>query len=148
MWKNIVTKVLNMERHLNRTQSLNDERVSKHIWVVSCHGTDGKLGKTLKAHGNDLLQTNSFKNVSKPVFQFVKKTGSNIGNKLSVLKSIALGDRKGETVPCNAHRNYKFCSLVSKEEVTEVNGLPVSCAPGNCKTKKCHILIKCVLNRI
>ena len=83
-----------MEQHLNRTHSLNDERVSKPIWVVSCHGTDEKLVKTWKAHENDLLQTNSFKNVSKPVFQFVKKTGSNIGNKLSVLKSIALGDRK------------------------------------------------------
>ena len=94
-----------MERHLHQTQSVNDERVSKPIGLFLAMEQVEKLVKTLKAHENDLLQTNSFKNVSKPVFQLVEKTGLNIGNKLSVLKSIALGDRKGKTVPCNAHRN-------------------------------------------
>ena len=143
MLENISTKVLHMERQLNNT--LNHEKNSNPILVVSCHGTDDKLIKTLKTHEEDLLKTNSFKNITKPVFQFVKKTGSNVGSKLAILKSIALGDKKGKTVPCNAHRNCQCCNLISKDEATEINGLPVHSAPGNCKTKNTIYLVTCKL---
>ena len=58
---------------------------------------------------------------------------------------VEIGNKKGKTVPCNAHGNCKCCSLISKEEAIEINGLPVSCAPGNCKTKNTIYLVTCKL---
>ena len=117
------------------------------ILIVSCHGTDDKLVDTIKASEEDLIKTESFKNLTKPIFQFVKKTGSNVGSKLAVLKSLALGSRRGKTVPCNKHANCKCCKLIGDdtEEVTEVNGLPISCAPGHCKTRNTIYLAVCRL---
>ena len=145
MLQNITMKVLNMKRQLNSTPNTIEKEKSSPILVVSCYGTDEKLVKTLKTHEDELLKTNSFKNISKPVFRFVKKTGSNIGSNLSVLKSIALGRKKGKTSPCNSHGNCKCCNLISKKEVTQINELPVCCAPGNCKTKNIIYLVTCKL---
>ena len=144
MLTNISTKVLNMERILNPVSPVNaDESSSKPILVVSCFGTDDKLVKTLKTHEDDLLKTNSFKNSSKPLFQFVKKTASNIGSMLSIVKSLALGRKNGKTVPCNAHANCKCCQLIANKNIDDVNGRPVPCAPGTCKTKNCIYLVVC-----
>ena len=147
MLRKISTKVLHMERQLVRPETTDDEPSSKPILIVSCHGTDEKLVKTIKASEDDLVQTESFKNLSKPIFQFVKKTGSNIASKLAVLKSLALGNKKGQTVPCNNHANCKCCKLIGTDvnEVTEVNGLPISFAPGNCKTRNVIYLVLCRL---
>ena len=120
-----------------------EDNASKPILIVSCHGTDEKLVKTIQASEEDLLQTNSFKNLSKPIFQYVKKISSNIGCKLSVLKSTALGCKSGPTVPCNNRANCMCCKLIGTENVEEVNGLPISCAPSNCKTKNCIYLVVC-----
>ena len=144
MLSSISTKVLNMERSL--TPSKPDESDdTKPILVVSCFGTDEKLVKTLKSYEDDLSKTNSFRSAVKPLFQFVKKTGPNIGSKLSVLKSIALGRKVGTTVPCNAHTNCKCCQLIGDQPVSEVNGHRVSCAPGSCKTKNTIYLFSCKL---
>ena len=86
----------------------------------------------------------SFKDAAKPIFQFVKKTGANVGSKLSVLKSLALGKNKGETVPCWNHGNCKCCNLIG-ENVDEVNGRAVSTAPGTCKSKNVIYLVSCNL---
>ena len=77
----------------------------------------------------------------------LKKTGSNIASKLAVLKSLALGNKKGQTVPCTNHVNCKCCKLIGTDvdEVTEVNGLPISFAPGNCKTRNVIYLVLCRL---
>ena len=64
---------------------------------------------------------------------------------LSVLKSLALGRKTGRTTPCNAHANCKCCQLVNKENLSELSGRPVSCAPGNCKTKGIIYLVICKL---
>ena len=100
---------------------------------------------SLKTHEEDLLKTNSFKNSCKPLFQFVKKTGPNLASKLSVLKSLALGNKRGKTIPCNGHSNCKCCNLIAKKETLEINGLPISSAPGNCKTKRVVYLVECKL---
>ena len=106
MLKNISTKVLNMERELNPPNPADvGNSDSKPILVVSCFGTDDKLVKTLESHEDELLKTNSFKKSKKPLFQFVKKTGPNLGSMLSVLKPLALGSKSGTTDPCNAHAN-------------------------------------------
>ena len=73
------------------------------------------------------------------------KTGPNIGSKLSVLKSIALGKKTGITTPCNAHTNCKCCQLIGAQSVDEVNGRRVSCAPGFCKTNNTIYLFSCKL---
>ena len=140
MLSSISTKVLNMERSLTPSQP-NESDDTKPILVVSCFGTDEKLVKTLKSYEDDLSKTNSFRSAVKPLFQFVKKTCPNIGSKLSVLKSIALGRKVGTTVPCNAHTNCKCCQLIGDQPFSEVNGHRVSCAPGSCKTKKYNLLI-------
>ena len=139
---NISSKVLNMQRILNQPSNTTKDTNSKPILVVSCFGTDDKLVKTLKSQEDDLLQTNSFKDSSKPLFQFVKKTGPNIGNMLSVVKSIALGKKLGKTTPCQLHASCKCCKLIG-EAINEVNGRPIRSAPGTCKTKNCIYLAEC-----
>ena len=145
MLQNISTKVQNMQRQIERPMPVVDDDDSKPILVVSCYGTDDKLIKTLKAHEEDILKTNSFKDASKPLFQFVKKTSTNIGNKLSILKSIALGCKNGVTVPCYGHRNCKCCQMIDEANIDEVNGLSISTAPGNCKSKNVVYLVSCRL---
>ena len=81
----------------------------------------------------------------KPLFQFVKKTGANIGCKLSVLKSLALGNRYGNTSPCFAHGNCKCCLMIDEPNIEEVNGVPVVPAPGNCKSMNIIYLVTCRL---
>ena len=104
-----------------------------------------KLVKSIKKYQNDLEKTNSFKDGVKPLFQFVKKTGANVGSKLSVLKSIALGSNKGDTVPCKQHGNCKGCKLIKDEPVQDVNGRSVSTAPGNCKSRNLIYMVSCTL---
>ena len=94
---------------------------------------------------NELLQTNSFKNTANPLFQFVKKTGPNLSNMLSVLKSLALGKKSGKTVPCNLHANCKCCPMIAKNQIRELNGHPIHPAPGTCKTKSVIYLVECHL---
>ena len=134
-------KVQKMSRQLTRPEPSDDNEDTKPVLIVSCHGTDEKLVETLKKHEDDLHKTNSFKNAAKPLFQYVQKTGANIGSKLSVLKSIALGKRVGKTVPCNTN-NCKCCKLIGRN-VEDINGLPVSAAPGSCKSKNVNYLVTC-----
>ena len=143
----ISSKVLNMQRTINRQLDADTEEDTntKPILVVSSFGTDEKLVNTLKSQEHELLQTNSFKNTSNPLFQFVKKTGPNLSNMLSVLKSLALGKKSGKTVPCNLHANCKCCPMIAKNQIRELNGHPIHPAPGTCKTKSVIYLVECRL---
>ena len=143
MLLSIRNKIQNMERRLEPSEP-SEESSAKPILVVSCNDTDEKLVKSLKKYEDDLSKTNSFKNAYKPLFQFVKKTGANVGSRLAVLKSIALGKKKGRTVPCRNHANCKCCKLIG-DEIVEINGLPISSAPGNCKSKNVIYLVSCNL---
>ena len=53
------------------------------------------------------------------------------------------GKKKGKTVPCHLHANCKCCKLIGNA-VNEVNGRPVSSAPGTCKTKNVIYLVTCL----
>ena len=75
----------------------------------------------------------------------MKKTGANIGSKIAVLKSLALGNKYGNTVPCFSHGNCKCCALIDEPNILEVNGVPVEPAPGNCKTRNVIYLVSCRL---
>ena len=145
MLMNIRNKVQQMQRQITPSDHVSDESSdAKPVLIVSCHGTDEKLVQTVKKYEDDLLKTNSFKDAAKPIFQYVNKIGTNVGSKLSVLKSIALGNRKGKTVPCKKHGNCKCCKLIG-ENVEEINGLPVSTVPGSCKSRNVNYLVTCKL---
>ena len=82
------------------------------------------------------------------IFQFVKKTGANIGSKLSVLKSLALGNKIGNTVPCFGHGNCKCCLMIDEPNVQGVNDITARPASGNCKTKvSCRLSCKSYISR-
>ena len=104
--------VQNMERRLERLADVDADQEAKPVVIVSCSGTDEKLVKSIKKYQKDLEKINSFKDGVKALFKFVKKTGANVGSRLSVLKSIALGSNKGDTVPCKQHGNCKGCKLI------------------------------------
>ena len=129
---------------MTRPELDDDNQDAKPVLIVSCHGTDEKLVQTLKKYEDNLLLTNSFKDATKPIFQYVNKVGANVGSKLSVLKSIALGNRRGKTVPCKIHGNCKCCKMIG-ENVQDINGIPVSAAPGSCKSKYVNYLVTCKL---
>ena len=145
MLTNISTKIINTQRQQERPTVDVENDESKPILIVSGYGTDDKLIKTLKTFENDILKTKTFKNAKIPLFQFVKKTSANIGNKLSVLKSLALGNKFGVTSPCFGHGNCKCCLMIDEPNVEEVNGIPVTPVPGNCKTKNIIYLVTCRL---
>ena len=74
----ISSKVFNMQRSVDPSMNneSDEETNTKPNLVVSSYGTDEKLVNTLKTQEDELLHTNSFRNSSKPLFQFVKKTRS------------------------------------------------------------------------
>jgi hypothetical protein len=141
--QNIASKVQLLQRELERPTSANETQQPNPILLVSCHGNDDKLVKTIKAHENGLAKTESFKNASAPLFKFVKKTASNVGSKLSVLKSIALGKKSGCTVPCNSRSNCMCCNLIDSNQYFEVNRVSVPCAPASCKSKNVIYAVTC-----
>ena len=61
-----------------------------------------------------------------------------------MLKSLALGNKFGSTTPCFGHGNCKCCYMIN-EPVDEINGIPVTPAPGNCKTRMVIYLVVCKL---
>ena len=69
----ISSKVLNMERRLERSVPTGENVSSQPILIVSCHGNDDKLLKTIKNHEEDLLHCESCDNQATPIFQYVKK---------------------------------------------------------------------------
>ena len=46
-------------------------------------------------------------------------------------------------LPCTPHANFMCCRLVGSVNVLDVNGVPIQCAPGNCKTKNMIYLVTC-----
>ena len=147
MCDNISEKVLHMERTLEtKTIDVEDPINEKPIRVISTFGTDDNLVKAVKNHEKDLLKTRTFINHKKPLFCYVKKTSANIGAKLSVLKSIALGKKHGKTVSCGITSRCKGCNLVpdtQNEHFLVANGHKVQFAPGNCNSRNIIYLVTC-----
>ena len=87
------------------------------------------------SHKYDVLKMITFKDLRKPCFQFVNKIKcSNIGSRLSVLKSLALGHKFVSTTLCFGYAKCN-CWGVIKEPVDEINAIPVSPVPWHCKTR-------------
>ena len=76
------------------------------------------------------------------IFQYVKKTGPSLRNRLINTNNLALGDKYGLTKPCN-QRNCKCCKMVSKKETFKVNNKIVKTATGNCSSYNIVYLFVC-----
>ena len=74
MLDKISNGVLIMRSQLVRSEMVKEDSAFKPIPIVSCHGNDEKLIKSMKTSEEELLKTEIFKNNPKLVFQFVKKT--------------------------------------------------------------------------
>ena len=156
MVDNISKKVLGLERNLSRGKQSdnNDKNTSPGVRVVSTFNGDSHFVDVLKKYETQLIQTKSFKdNVhtvgnndsstnKKSLFQFVKKTGTNLKNRLVKTKNLALGKRHGPTLPCK-QRNCKTCKMVTGKDICTVSDQDIKVAPGNCSTYNIIYLFKC-----
>jgi len=84
------------------------------------------------------------KEPEKKIFQFVKKTGTSLRNRLIKVKHLALGARHGTTRPCKK-RNCGLCKLITQEKQFRINGKLVKAAPGTCTNYNVIYLVLCKL---
>lgn len=172
MVDNICSKVKSTKRSLEcnpknkgpKNKGPKNNPSSPNIRIISTYGSDKSIIDTVKkfepllkrtrsfsgsdnsvasaSHGSTSTSRSSHQPTEKSLFQFVKKTGSSIKNRLVKVKSQALGNRFGPTLPCN-ERNCMCCRLVSHEESRIVNGRVVKSAPGTCSTYNIIYLVSC-----
>ena len=156
MIDNIKCKVLNSQRCLDRRlqQDVSEGKILP-IKVVSTFDCDAELVDTVKKYENHLENTKSFKvddeksdkeiNSVKPprkIFQYVKKTGCSIRNRVVKVKNLALGKRFGVTKSCNI-KKCGCCKIINKRSQFKVNGKLVKSAPGTCTTYNVIYLALC-----
>ena len=152
MIDNIKCKVLNSQRCLDRRlqQDVSEGKILP-IKVVSTFDCDAELVDTVKKYENHFENTKSFKvddkesDVVKPprkTFQYVKKTGCNIRNRVVKVKNIALGKRFGVTKSCGI-KKCECCKIINKSSKFKVNGKIVKSAPGSCTTYNVIYLALC-----
>lgn len=162
MVDNISNKVLNSERNLERREKpKEEENTSLPIRVVSTYGSDTDLVATIKKYEEHLRRTRSFSESEsspsttpeppepsstashrKRIFQYVKKTGTNLRSRLVKVKSLALGNKFGKTTPCQ-QKNCGCCGSINRSEEFVVNGKRVKSAPGSCTTYNIIYLVLC-----
>lgn len=159
MVENICNKVKNTPRSLEPKTKENTPQNSQtpKIRIISTYGSDAPIIETVKKFEPELKITKSFshkdsnnssqiagsdqpKKCDKSLFQFVKKTGSSIRDRLVKVKNLAIGNRYGATLPCK-EKNCMCCKMVSSDLTRTVNGKTVKSAPGTCSTYNIIYLI-------
>ena len=92
------------------------------------------VSRITPAHANTNSPTAPTRRAKSPsLFQFVKKTGPSIRNRVVKLKNLALGGRSGRTQPCGA-RNCKCCKMISDSENCTYNNTIVNFVGGTCSS--------------
>ena len=92
------------------------------------------VSRITPAHANTNSPTAPTRRAKSPsLFQFVKKTGPSIRNRVVKLKNLALGGRSGHTQPCGA-RNCKCCKMISDSENCTYNNTIVNFVGGTCSS--------------
>ena len=161
MVENICNKVKNTPRSLEPKTKENTPQNSQtpKIRIISTYDSDAPIIETVKKFEPELKITKSFshkdsnnssqiagsnqpKKCDKSLFQFVKKTGSSIRDRLVKVKNLAIGNRYGATLPCK-EKNCMCCKMVSSDLTRTVNGKTVKSAPGTCSTYNIIYLITC-----
>ena len=146
MVTNISDKVMKMKREETLAPKIPEVDPAKPIRISSTYGTDDSLVCSLKKYEGELLQTKSFSKCTKPLFSFVKKTATSVGNKLAICKKIALQHQLDGSSRCN-RSNCKCCNLIHDKKVTEltVNCKNIRLPKADCKSKNVVYLARCKL---
>ena len=82
--------------------------------------------------------------VRKNIFQFVKKTGASIKNRVVNVKNLALRKRFGQTLKCGS-RNCKCCKMVSDKDSFTYRDTTIKVAGGTCSSYNIVYLFECSL---
>lgn len=160
----IANKVKGMERILRKTANTSNSSMlvpesparNPAIRVISTYGSDGDLVSVVRRAEATLQRTRSFSQSSgkgstvpsqssqssKTLFQFVKKTGSSLRQKLVNVKGLATRSDIAHTHPCG-HRNCQTCSLIPTDHRFTINGIKLESAPGDCSTYNIVYLFMC-----
>ena len=132
--ENIIEKVKRIPRSLEKRTS---EDNINGIILTGTFGTDKILCDVV----NEVCRPNSI-NV-----KYVSETGPKLGNQLSNLKYVSLGNKYGCTMPCGQPR-CDSCPLMSGKNEVSANNKTFKTSKGNCKTRNiiygatCKICIK------
>ena len=156
----IVGSVKKFESVLMRTRSFSESDIADHQLTLPRASTptrDQLLSPKMSTRTSRSLSPSfSVSRISSPsskrskssvksrLFQFVKKTGANIKNRLVNVKSLALGLGPKRTVPCKS-KNCKCCKMVSPDGVFTVNQRTVKAVGGSCKTYNIIYMFVCRL---
>ena len=152
---NIMSKVLSLERDLTRRKRNEvSESLYSPIRIVTTFGADDEIINSIKKFEGQLLKTKSFnaENYKSPssnstdpksnLFQWVKKTGPSLRNRLVKTKNLALGMKHGVTKPCK-QRNCQACGMICSKESLQICGKKVKPSPGNCSSYNIIYLFVC-----
>ena len=149
MVENIANKVKNLKRSLSKKPETSEDMQNK-IRVISTFQADPQITKVTEAYSHDLLQTRSFAKTSEnldtsktKIFQYVKRTGPSLMNKLDKSKELAMG-KKIKTQPCHKSK-CQLCGMICKQEQLTFNNYKVRSAGGNCTTSNIVYLLICTL---
>ena len=161
--ENICEKVKGFERRLtphtnSNTSILVPTSPEPPVCVVSTYGSDQDLVEAVNSAESVLRRTRSFSesptsSVSsgslsstseKPIFKFVRKTGSSLRRKLVKAKQFANDLTQTHTRPCGGSQ-CGTCSLIFTEPSITVNGKKAKSMPGNCTSYNVVYLFTCQL---
>ena len=160
MVENICSKVKSMDRKLKPCHNSSNSSIlvpsspDKSIRAISTFGVDNKFTEVTKSFqpllessrsfsSNESLSTNSVSSrtttsststnssTRKSLFNYVKRTGASLRDKLLRPRQLALSPYMDKTEPCK-HRNCKLCLMCKPEREFEVNGVKARSAPGTC----------------
>ena len=146
----IVSKVSSMERILKGTyKKSNSQEIvppttpEQSVRIVSTFGSDSSLLKITQRFESGLSSSPSLTQ-SPMLFNYVKRTGPNLRNKLVRTKQLALNTGDTGTKPCN-HRNCLTCPMISDKEDHQINGKTLKPRAGCCTTYNIIYALHCTV---
>ena len=159
MVNKIITKVLSMERILKDPKNRSNASIitppatpARTTRVISTYGSDSNLLKVVSKFEPNLasspsLGQSSTTDDSAPqpkIFNFVKRTGSSLKNRLVKVKQLALNTGVVGTQPCK-RKNCMTCPAISPEPVHRMNGRNIKPHSGTCTTYNIIYALHCTL---
>ena len=159
MVNNIITKVLSMDRVLKNPKNRSNASIitppatpARTTRVISTYGSDSNLLKIVEKFEPNLASSPSLRQPSTTddsapqpkIFNFVKRTGSSIKNRLVKVKQLALNTGIVGTQPCKK-KNCLTCPAISSVPVHRINGRNIRPHSGTCTTYNIVYALHCTL---
>ena len=91
---------------------------------------------------NSIGQPDPSKSPISPIFNFVKKTGSSLRNKLVKVRQLATSSQITKTEPCD-HKNCSCCSMIATDDIYAINNIKIKPAPGTCSSYNLIYIFMC-----